>query len=80
VVAWPKRPGTETIQLLKVRMRPFVFATSLIWKTPARFVFGPCSGVPAIVGVVESRTTSPGAAALGPGWKLGAFGSLNAAV
>jgi hypothetical protein len=80
VVALPKKPGTVTIQLLNVRTRPFVFAMSLIWKTPARFVFGPCSGVPAIVGVVESRTTSPGAAASGPGWKVGLVGSLKAAL
>jgi hypothetical protein len=50
----------------------------LIWKTPARFVFEPWSGVPAMVGVVESRTTSPGAAAFVPGWNVGAFGSRNA--
>ena len=80
VVAFPKKPGTDTIQLLKVRMRPFVFVMSLIWKTPARFVFGPCNGVPAIVGVVDSSTTRPGAAASGPGWNDGACGSLNAAV
>jgi hypothetical protein len=79
-VALPKKPGTETSQLLNVRARPFTWVMSLIWKTPARLVFGPCSGVPALVGVVERRTTSPGAAAFGPGWKLGALGSLNADV
>jgi hypothetical protein len=38
---WPKKPGTLTIQLLKVRRRPLALETSLIWKTPARLVFGP---------------------------------------
>jgi hypothetical protein len=47
VVDLPKKPGTLTIQRLKVLIRPFVLATSLMWKTPARFVLGPCSGVPA---------------------------------
>jgi hypothetical protein len=80
VVALPKNPAEVTIQLLNVWIRPFVVAMSLIWKTPARLVFGPCSGVPAIAGVVESRTTRPGAAASGPGWKVGLLGSLKAAV
>jgi hypothetical protein len=43
---FPKKPGTVTIQLWNVRRRPLTFETSLIWKTPARLVFGPCSGVP----------------------------------
>src|SRR5262249_14612264 len=77
-VALPKNPGTVTSQLLNVCVRPFAWVTSLIWNTPARLVFGPCSGVPSTVGVVERRTTSPGAAEFGPGWKLVAFGSLYA--
>jgi hypothetical protein len=76
----PKNPGTVTIQLLNVRVRPFAWETSLIWNTPARLVFGPWRGVPAMVGVVERSTTRPGAAAFGPGWKVGAFGSLKAAL
>jgi hypothetical protein len=64
---FPKKPGEVTIQLLKVRVSPFACEMSLTWKTPARFVFRPCSGVPATLGVVESRTTRPGAAAFGPG-------------
>src|SRR5262245_66639790 len=31
-----------------------------------------------MVGVVERSTTRPGAAAFGPGWKVGAWGSLKA--
>src|SRR5262245_60488604 len=76
----PKKPGDVTTQLLKVRFRPSIFAMSLTWKTPARFVFGPWSGVPVTVGVVEGSTTSPGAAVLGPGWNVGLLGSLKAAV
>jgi hypothetical protein len=77
----PKKPGTVTIQLLNARFTPRARAVSLIWKTPARLVFGPCSGVSTMVGVVERRTTRrPGAAAFGPGWKLGLLGSLNADV
>src|SRR5215467_13043503 len=82
VACWalPKKPALVTIQLLMVLVMPFELVTSLIWKTPARLVFGPWSGVPATVGVVESRTTRPGAAALGPGWNVGALGSLKAGV
>src|SRR5215470_4214834 len=78
--ALPKKPGLVTIQLLNVRLSPYARETSFTWKTPARFVFGPCSGVLAILGVVDRSTTRPGAAAFGPGWKLGLLGSLKAAV
>src|SRR5262245_13073226 len=78
--AFPKKPGEVTIQLLNVLLRPCTRETSFTWKTPARLVFAPWSGVFAIVGVVESSTTSPGAAAFGPGWNVGLLGSLKAAL
>src|SRR5215813_2320323 len=78
-VTWPvpKNPGDVTCHALNVCIRLSTLATVLSWNTPARLVFGPCSGVPAIVGVDESRTTRPGAPGSGPGWNVGAFGSLK---
>jgi hypothetical protein len=51
-------------------------ATVFSWKTPARLVRGPTSGVPGMLGVVESVTTRPGAPRSGPGRKVAADGSL----
>src|SRR5262245_54680539 len=63
----PKKPGAPTCQSLKVVCKLCTRSTALSWNTPARFAFGP----PAACGVVDSRTTRPGAPGSGrPGPKV----------
>jgi hypothetical protein len=74
----PKKPGEVTCQAFQVSRSPATLATVLSWNTPARLVLGPCSGVPALVGVDDSSTTSPGAPGSAcPGPNAGPDGSLK---
>ena len=60
--------GLTTCHVFQASARPPTSATPLSWNSPARFVSGPCNGVPALFGVVERSTTRPGAPGSGPEW------------
>src|SRR5262245_53736280 len=71
------KPALPICHVSWISIRPRCADTPVIWNRPARLVRGPWNGVPGMLGVVDSITTSPGAPSLGPGWKVAAAGLLK---
>ena len=62
------KPALPICQVFHVWVSPpFTVPTPLIWKRPARLVFGPWNGVPGVLGVVDSVHDESGSAAVGAG-------------